>query len=29
MLRDGGVDEETIHRITHTNPARLLAVEAI
>ena len=29
MLRDEGVDEETIHRMTHTNPARVLAVEAI
>lgn len=28
MLREEGVDEGTIHRITHTNPARVLSVEA-
>lgn len=27
MLRNEGVDEETIHHITHTNPARVLAVD--
>ena len=28
LLRDEGVDEETIHHMTHTNPARVLAVES-
>ena len=28
MLRNGGVDDDTIHHITHTNPARVLAVDA-
>ena len=26
MLRDEGISEEAIHAMTHTNPARVLAV---